>query len=124
MSDKNLTPSDPNKHNTAPLGGLLTQIRLTWRLFWDDRVPIWAKSVIPLSLAYLISPIDLIPDALLGLGQLDDLGVILLGMALFLKLCPPDVVAEHRDELEYGESFENGGDDDVIDASYRIIDKE
>lgn len=34
-----------------------------------------------LTLAYVISPIDLIPDYILGLGQVDDLGV--LGLSLY-----------------------------------------
>jgi hypothetical protein len=31
----------------------------------------------------------------LGLGQLDDLMVILLGLKFFLRLCPQEVVQEH-----------------------------
>jgi uncharacterized membrane protein YkvA (DUF1232 family) len=43
----------------------------------------------------LILPTDILPDFLIGVGQLDDLAVILGGLRLFLRLCPRDVVQEH-----------------------------
>ena len=56
---------------------MLDQIRLGWRLLRDSRVP-WIKNVIPAFAAlYLISPIDPIPDFLIGLGQIDDLGILI-----------------------------------------------
>ena len=71
------------------------QARLAWRLFWDQRVPLWTKLIPPAALAYVISPIDIIPDVVLGLGQLDDIAVLLLGLKLFIELAPPEVVREH-----------------------------
>jgi uncharacterized membrane protein YkvA (DUF1232 family) len=45
----------------------------------DPRIPFWAKAAIPAAAAaYVISPVDVIPDFLVGIGQLDDIGVILL----------------------------------------------
>ncbi|HST06276.1 MAG TPA: YkvA family protein [Chloroflexia bacterium] len=74
--------------------------RLVWRLMSDQRVPTWVRVGIPaLVLLYFISPIDLIPDFILGLGQLDDLGVILLGMSLFIRFAPDYVVDEHKRAL-------------------------
>ncbi len=50
-----------------------------WPLMRDPKIPFWAKAAIPaIAAAYVISPIDLIPDFLLGVGQIDDIGVILL----------------------------------------------
>ena len=65
------------------------------RLVQDPRVGLGPKLVLVVILAYVIFPIDLVPDFLLGLGQVDDLVVIFLGLKLFLRLCPKQVVQEH-----------------------------
>ena len=101
---------------------IINRFRLVWLLFWDKRVPLWAKTVLPISVLYLLSPIDFVPDVVLGLGQLDDLGVILLGMALFVKLSPPDIVEYYLHQLEYGKGL--GHMDEVVDTTYRVIDEE
>ena len=68
----------------------------------DNRVPTWIKIVIPLVvLIYFIMPADLIPDNIPVLGQLDDIGVLLLGMSLIIRLSPQYVVDEHREALGY-----------------------
>jgi uncharacterized membrane protein YkvA (DUF1232 family) len=71
------------------------QVRLAWRLFWDRRVPLWTKLIPPVALGYVLFPVDIIPDVALGLGQLDDLAVLLIGVKLFIELAPPEVVREH-----------------------------
>ena len=72
----------------------LSQFELAWNLLWDSRVS-WATKLVPFAvLAYLILPFDIVPDALLGLGQVDDLVLILVGLRMFISLCPPEVVAE------------------------------
>ena len=56
-----------------------------WRLLQDARVPGWLKLISLATLVYLLSPLDLVPDILVGPGQLDDLGILLLGLWLFLR---------------------------------------
>jgi uncharacterized membrane protein YkvA (DUF1232 family) len=76
--------------------------RLAWRLVNDPRVPTWIKIGIPLVvLLYFFSPIDIIPDFLLGAGQLDDIGVILLGLTLIVRFSPQYVVDEHKRAMGY-----------------------
>lgn len=75
---------------------IIDQVWLTWKLLFDKRVPYWMKAVALLPLIYVLSPIDLIPDFILGLGQLDDLGMVLAGMRLFEALVPETIVQEHR----------------------------
>lgn len=62
----------------------------------DPRVPWTAKLVAAAVAAYAFSPIDLIPDFVPVLGLLDDLIIVPLGIALALRLVPPDVMAESR----------------------------
>ena len=119
MTEKKLVPYEASKRLVF-LTEIVKRLRLVWLLFWDGRVPLWIKSVLPASLLYLSSPIDFVPDVILGLGQVDDLSVILLGMTLFVKLCPQDIVREHLDKLEYGDL----GNDEVVDTSYQVVDED
>ncbi len=62
----------------------------------DPRVPWYAKALASCVLAYLFSPIDLIPDFIPVLGYLDDMIIVPAGLLPVIKLIPPDVMAEHR----------------------------
>ena len=55
---------------------------LVSRLARDRRIPRQRRAVLFLVLGYLALPIDLVPDFLPGIGQLDD--AVLLGLALRL----------------------------------------
>jgi uncharacterized membrane protein YkvA (DUF1232 family) len=108
------------------IGGLLRQSRLAWRLLRDSRVPGWVK-IIPIGgLLYLISPIDLVPGFMLpGIGQVDDLVLLLLAMKAFVDLSPPGIVREHLEQL-FGETSEKAANrghspGNTIDAPYRIV---
>lgn len=106
------------------LGQIVRSLRLVWRLLSDPRVPFLNKLVLPgLFLAYLLWPVDLVPDFLPVLGQLDDLALLALGMKLFIDLCPADVVRQHRDGLGPGGPGEPAPDmtGEVVDAEYRVV---
>ncbi len=64
----------------------------------DPRVPWYARAWAALVAAYAFSPIDLIPDFIPVLGYVDDLVLIPLGIALAVRLIPPDVLADCRTE--------------------------
>lgn len=75
--------------------------RQVWALFlaWKDPATPWtAKVVIAATVAYALSPIDLIPDFIPVLGQLDDLLIVPALIALALRLIPPAVAAKCRRE--------------------------
>ena len=72
---------------------------LFWRLLRDGRVPLPAKLVLPGVGLYLIMPLDPIPDFIPVIGYLDDLVVVVLGLWLFLRLCPPEIFREHVEAL-------------------------
>ena len=81
------------------LRALVDQIRLTWALLRDPRVPIWAKAIPVIGIIYVLSPLDFIPDVIIGLGQLDDLAIVIGGMRLFAAVVPADIVEQHRAEI-------------------------
>jgi uncharacterized membrane protein YkvA (DUF1232 family) len=84
---------------------LLEQARLSWVLLLDGRVPIALKVIPLLAIAYVISPIDLVPDIFLVLGQLDDMGILLAAISAFVNMAPQDIVEEHTYRLRFGPRF-------------------
>lgn len=84
------------------------QARLIYGLMLDPEVPTYLKLIPFGAIAYLLSPIDLIPDMMLGLGQLDDLTVLLVLSRAFINLAPGEAVARHRAaiKLQDGEDLE------------------
>jgi len=60
------------------------------------RVPWYARLWIALVVAYAFSPIDLVPDPVPILGQLDDLVLVPLGVALAIRMLPAEVWEECR----------------------------
>ncbi len=63
----------------------------------DPRVPWYARAFAAAVVAYAFSPIDLIPDFIPALGYLDDLVLVPLGIAISLRMIPPEVMAECRE---------------------------
>ncbi|HUH98565.1 MAG TPA: YkvA family protein [Anaerolineales bacterium] len=62
----------------------------------DAATPWYAKALIAFVLAYALSPIDLIPDFIPGVGQLDDMIIVPAGIALAVKLIPVQVMNAAR----------------------------
>ncbi|MGH7550255.1 MAG: YkvA family protein [Gemmatimonadota bacterium] len=65
------------------------------RLLGDPRVPRRSKLILGGTLLYLVSPIDVVPDFVPGLGQVDDLVVVLLALHNLLNHVDEKVVLEH-----------------------------
>ena len=65
----------------------------------DPRAPWYAKALAACVLAYLFSPIDLIPDFMPVIGYLDDLIIVPAGLLLVIRLIPAEVMAEHREAV-------------------------
>lgn len=74
---------------------LPTYARMVWGLLRDPRTPIGLKAILAAALAYVVLPVDLVPDVLPIIGQADDLTVLLLVLDLFVQNAPPEVRAEH-----------------------------
>jgi uncharacterized membrane protein YkvA (DUF1232 family) len=115
------------------LAGIIKNARLVWRLLRDPDVPSSLKAIPPASLLYLLFPFDFLPDLALGLGQLDDIAIILLGLKLFIELCPQDIVRRHLREMSSVSGSYRVVDDEpsqkpspsgYIDAPYRVIGEE
>ena len=83
--------------------------KLFWRLFKDGRVGLTPKLLLFLLVAYVVMPVDLLPDLIPGLGQLDDLLLVFLGLKGFIRLCPREVVREHVRAIAANETVRRPG---------------
>jgi len=118
-NDRNVTPQ------VGVFKALINRVRLVWHLLRDPRVPVYLK-VLPIATAlYVVSPVDFVPDIAPLLGQLDDLGVLLVGIESFIAMCPAHVVEEHRAQIE-GREFYSSTDashtknPETIDGEWRV----
>ena len=81
---------------------LPTYARLVWGIVRDPRTPIGLKGLLAAALAYVVTPVDLIPDIVPIIGQADDLTVLLLVLDLFIQNAPAEVRAEHMARARNG----------------------
>jgi uncharacterized membrane protein YkvA (DUF1232 family) len=72
-------------------------LKLLFRLFKDSRVPLAEKALLIGAIAYVISPLDLIPDIVPFVGQVDDLYLIALVVLRMLTRTSDDVLRAHWD---------------------------
>mgnify|MGYP003353425266 CR=1 FL=1 len=76
---------------------LLDRARLAWRLVREPQVPTVVKGLPLLVVGYLISPLDVIPDTLPLVGELDE------HLGRDVGRVGRRVVVEHARELRRGE---------------------
>ena len=81
------------------------QIRLVFRLIGDPEVPIYLKIVPFITFIYLLIPVDLLPDVVPVLGQIDDVAFLLAGSKIFLTLVPHHIVARHMEEIRQSDGY-------------------
>jgi len=95
---------------------IINRSRLVWRLMRDPRVPIYLKAIPVVAAGCLISPLEFIPV----LGQLDEIGIILIGTETFIALCPRLVVAEHMAAIERDAPYAAGASSsETIEGEWR-----
>lgn len=85
---------------------LKTDIPALFLALKDKETPIVAKVFAGITVAYALSPIDLVPDFIPVLGYLDDVVLLPALVALTIKFIPKDVLEKNRRAAE--ELWENG----------------
>lgn len=71
-----------------------------WFSLKHPQMPFGAKAIAFFTVAYALSPIDLIPDFIPVLGLLDDLILIPVLMWLTIKLTPSEVLNRSRQQAQ------------------------
>lgn len=79
---------------------LKTDIPALFLALKDDNTPIIAKIFAGITVAYALSPVDLVPDFIPVLGYLDDVILLPMLVALTIKFIPCDVLENNRRQAE------------------------
>ena len=111
MRSKLVTPRVGRGSGLTDLLLLLPDLTvLLARLMRDDRVPVGSKLVAMLGVGYVLSPIELLPEMILGpIGLVDDLLVVGAALQRLLNDVHPDVVRSHW-----------SGQGDALEAIHRV----
>ena len=79
---------------------LKKEILALYFAYRDPRLKLLPKLIIIFTVAYALSPIDLIPDFIPVLGYLDDLIILPLLISLSIKLIPKEIINASREKAE------------------------
>lgn len=66
----------------------------------DSDTPLVAKIFAAITVAYALSPVDLVPDFIPVLGYLDDIILLPMFVALTIRFIPGDVLEKNRKQAE------------------------
>ena len=77
---------------------LTAQTYALYLAYRHPRTPWYAKVFAALVVGYVFSPIDPIPDFIPGVGLLDEMVVVPIGVLLAAKITPPDVFEECKEK--------------------------
>jgi len=77
---------------------LKIKMRTAYLASRHKKTPWYAKALAVAVVGYAFSPVDLLPDFIPFLGYLDDIIIVPIGLSLALKMVPPDVLEECRQQ--------------------------
>ena len=72
-------------------------VKLIGKLLLDPRVPRRAKITLGISAAYVVSPVDLIPEVIPVIGWADDVLLVMFAIDSLIDRAGPEIVDEHWD---------------------------
>ena len=70
-------------------------LRLLWGLVTDERVSKVDKLLVGGAIAYIVMPVDMVPDVIPFLGEVDDLYLLLLAIRRLIKNAGSAVILTH-----------------------------
>ncbi|TEB14274.1 hypothetical protein Psfp_03025 [Pelotomaculum sp. FP] len=70
-------------------------LKLMYRLVKDPRVSTADKAILGAAIAYIFSPMDLLPDFIPFFGQVDDAYIVAIALQRLLNSAGEDIIKEH-----------------------------
>lgn len=94
---KNIINKVPSKYEKIATYSMILPdiIALLYRLFLDKRVSIKTKVLAAGILGYLVSPIDILPDFIPFIGEIDDIAVAFYGLNTIINDVPEEVILDN-----------------------------
>lgn len=112
------TALTPNEKPSGFFGELWQKARLVYKLFLDPEVPIYLKVLPVAAIVYLLLPFDFLPDVIPGIGQLDDITILIVGAKMFIDMAPHEVVERHLQGMRVHGDNISAGDEQTVDELY------
>ncbi|MDC7219466.1 MAG: DUF1232 domain-containing protein [Spirochaetales bacterium] len=75
-----------------------SQITALYYVGMNEKLPLITRSLIVITVAYALSPVDLIPDFIPILGYLDDLILLPVLISLTIRSIPNDLMVKAKEE--------------------------
>jgi uncharacterized membrane protein YkvA (DUF1232 family) len=110
IDEKGITAEEVTTRVQRGLSAIPDLGKLLFRLVRDPRVPRKNKLIFMAIGGYLFLPFDVIPDWIPGIGQLDDLVLIVLALDALVNRVPEEILREHWQ-----------GDEDILMTIRRIL---
>lgn len=99
-------------------------LKLMYNLVKDPRVSTADKAILAAAIAYVFSPLDLIPDAIPFLGQVDDIYVIAIALQRLINSAGPEIVREYWDgKMEVFDSLQRAVESALFFLPQDMVDK-
>ena len=99
-------------------------VKLMYRLVKDPRVSTADKAILGAAIAYIFSPLDLIPDFIPFLGQVDDAYVVAIALQRLLNSAGADIIKEHWEGSTGGiASFQKVVESALFFLPQNVVDK-
>ena len=84
---------------------------LLCKLAIDSEVPVKERAKLGGAIAYFVSPLDLVPEALMGvMGFADDIALAAFVLSSLINTCSPDILKKHW-----------AGDGDILELIRKIL---
>lgn len=99
-------------------------VKLMYGLVKDPRVSTADKAILGAAIVYVFSPIDLIPDFIPFLGQVDDAYVVAIALQRLINSAGPEVVKEYWEgSMEVFDSLQKTVDAALFFLPQKTVDK-
>jgi len=90
-------------------------VLLLYNMLVSSAISLREKAVVVGALGYFISPLDVIPDLILGTGFLDDASVLVLALGSVVNSITPSIKESAKKHLHKWFNF----NDEELDGNYR-----